>query len=920
MAKKFYQDCQAGDLDAVEKFLSSENVNGNKINELVFDDGLGFKATPLHAAVESGNNQLVRTLLQHGGNPSIQDGQKYTCLMLACSLGKIDIVRVLMDHGVEIIPSKSSGLKSTPLHEAVMANNVEIVETLLSVEPKLLELTDNRKWTALHFACQYGKPEVAKVLMEKGANIDAQIDIRRTPLHLAAFEGYPECIEHLLEKGADPNIQSEGNWTPLILAAQEGKTRCAELLLGDPRININLRASNGRNALHSASFYGRVEIAQMLIDKGIECHVPDKDKWTQLHLCCQEKHPDIVKCILNSGKMVDINAKSHNGRTPLHSAALKGSSEAVRLLIDSGAKVDEADNKDWTPLHVACQHGHTAVVEILIRAGADPNKLISMGRNALHLAAFEGRVQIAEMLLENSVKVHVPDKDLWTPLHLATQEGKTPIALMILKRREANINAQAHNGRTPLHSAAFYGRKDLVKALLDHGANTYVQDEKGWSQLHLAAQEGHLEIVEMLVTMGAPVNAQSDNLRTPIHLACMRSHTQIVSYLITHSADLSLKDSKQWTCLHVAYHHKRQEVFRILLEHGIPVNAQTDEGRTCLHMLCSHYDGSHYYIEQLLKHNANIGIKDKDGNTPLHLAAASNAPDIVDRLLQKAADVESENYSGMRPLSLGIGHINIVRKLIESGADVGACDKQGMTALHQACAKQSINVSVVQELLKCDKALVNRLTNAGSSPLHLACQSNNKKQVVQYLLDNGANVDEANTEGYTPVLYAARYGSAEVVKSLIAAKADHKARTKKGETALHMACYGGNVDIVRTILDLSIPINACDFEKRSALLVASSRGHTGVVSVLLEKKANTSLVTGGGQNALHIASEKHHRSVCELLIKAGVNIKVHMLYCFILFDSIIYMMCCFSHRQRTARVLLLYTLQQNWDSVILLKT
>ena len=872
MAKQLYQDCQNGDLEAVEKYLSSDADAKKKINELVFDDGLGFQATPLHAAIESGNERLIRTLLQHGGNPSLQDGQKYTCLMLACSLGRIDVVRLLMGHGVQVMPAKQSGLKSTPLHEAVMSNNVEIVETLLNVEPKLLELTDGRSWTALHYSCQYGKCEVAKVLVDKGANIDAQIDIRRTPLHLAGFEGYDVCVEYLLKNQADPNVQSEGNWTPLILAAQEGKTKCVELLLADNRTDFNLRASNGRNALHSASFYGRTEIAKMLVDKGIECHVPDKDQWTQLHLCAQEKHPEIVRYILEHGRGIQINAKSHNGRTPLHSASLKGCLEAARILLEFGAALDEVDNKEWTALHVACQHGHTGVAEFLLKQNADPNQLISMGRNALHLAAFEGHLAITKLLLDNGVIPTVPDKDRWTALHLAVQEGKTEIAKLIMGCRGIALDAQAHNGRTPLHSACFYGRKELVRELLNHGASTYLRDEKGWSQLHLAAQEAHEDIVEILVKMGAPVNVQSDNQRTPIHLACMKGNNRVIQFLLDHGADQSIKDSKGWSCLHVALHHNRLETFKLLMKAGAPVNAQMDDGRTCLHMAMTL--SSFEYMEQLIQEGAAIDIKDKNGLTPLHVAvqSAHRKVEMVGKLLNDGADVNAENAAGKTPLMLAVGDIALLNKLLDNHAKVNAADSEGMTALHYACRNKSVK-GIVEELIKRGADVEAKMEREELTPLHIACQKGS--QVLSgILLDNGADINASTPEGLVPVHFAIQSGVAAVVTLLVDRGANLKVLTSSGRSAIHFAGLASQVEVISMLWDKVENPVAKDNKGWTVLHVASGAGHDSVIKFYLDKGGDIQCRTEDGMTALHIAAEKSSLPACEILIKNKIDVQV----------------------------------------------
>jgi ankyrin repeat protein len=755
MADKLYFACKGGQVSVVKNLLSQGTGGG--LDERVYDNQLGYSSTPLHAAVMGGNTQLVETLLTNGANPSVVDEEDVSPLSRACKSMKVSEAMILLKYGARPYDDSPESYTKSPWHQAVMADSSDLVGAMLDQNPRLIEAHGPTKWNGLHYASQNGKTKVAKLLIKRKSGVDIPINTGRTPLHLAAFQGHSSILEALLTANANPNIKSsngDGSWTPLILAAQEGRTECVRHLVADKRINVQLRAKNGRNALHSCSFHGHFEIAKMLIDKGIETHIGDENGWTQLHLCCQENHFKIVEYILSKGKRVDPMSKAKNGRTPLHSASLKGNHEAVALLIKHKVKIDEPDSRRWTPLHVACQNGKTECARILLTSGANANCQIDSGRNTLHLVAFEGYKEIARMLLDKGADYKHADSQQWTPLHLCTQEGKTDIALMILEKADVPINARAHNGRTSLHSASYNGRTEIARVLLQKKADVMVQDKDGWTALHLAAQQGHDEIVRMLVGSQAVVNKQSSNERTPLHLASMKGHKDIVLYLLNQGADILVKDCKKWIALHVASNHAFPDIVRLLLDRGSPIDDLIDMGRSSLHLAA--FNGHTEVTDLLLQRGATVDLADKDNWTSLHLACQEGKLGVVRKLLERGANVHAKANNGRTPLHSAVtsGVSEIIADLIGRGANLSAVMNDGQTPLHTAVLyKQADAVSVL-----LDKgAPINYVKNNGDTALHVAA-SEGSSDICQALLAKGIDRNLSNNSGNTAVMVARQKG------------------------------------------------------------------------------------------------------------------------------------------------------------------
>ena len=213
---------------------------------------------------------------------------------------------------------------------------------------------------------------------------------------------------------------------------------------------------------------------------------------------------DVVAALCEDWDVVGIDARDKEyGATPLHWAAREGSADAVKAVLDAGARVDTPANGGWTPLHWAAFEGHADTSRMLLDAGADidaPDH--EHGATPLHGAVQEGNVDVAQMLLDAGACVDTPDHEHGaTPLHRAAQEGNVDIARMLLDAG-ARVDAPASDGRTPLHMAALVGHADVVRVLLDAGASVNARNKQGWTPLRMAAEKGHANVSLMLQGTG----------------------------------------------------------------------------------------------------------------------------------------------------------------------------------------------------------------------------------------------------------------------------------------------------------------------------------------------------------------------------------------------------------------------------------
>jgi ankyrin repeat protein len=294
---------------------------------------------------------------------------------------------------------------------------------------------------------------------------------------------------------------------------------------------------------------------------------------------------------------------------------------------------------------------------------------------------------------------------------------------------------------TPLHYAALCGLHTVVKFLaIEHSRDVHSQGGNDESTpLHLASEKGHVEVVRILVEHGADTTVQDNHGSTPLHRASWPSFTNIdlVRFLIMHGADVMAQNKFGSTPLHGASSSGNVDVARFLVEHGADATAQDKDGWTPLHH--ASFNGSVGLARFLVEHGADPIAQDKDGATPLHGASWGRNMDVVRFLVEHGADVTAQDKHGLTPLHLApsphMGNVDLERFLVEHGADVKVRDWQGWTPLHYASLRG--NVDLARFLVECG-ADVSVRGKDGSTPLHNASE-NGHADLAQFLVERGAD-------------------------------------------------------------------------------------------------------------------------------------------------------------------------------------
>ena len=352
-----------------------------------------YGVTPMYSAALNGDAAMIALFLKAGADVNVALPEGETPLMTAARTGKVDAVKVLLENGASV-NAKENWKKQTALMWAAHEGNAATVKLLIDAGARL----DDRSlfgWTPLLFAARQGQDDAIKVLVAAGANVNEKLPDATGAL-VTAIQGLNyQTASVLLDAGVDPNADGQG-WTALHQLVwsrrpqrgqnnpgqkPKGTTSSLDLArtLVEHGADINARQTKepnadmeGRNSLNrygaTALFLAAkscdVPMMQALLALGADPFLGNVDGDTPLMVAAgvgvysqgespgePEESAEAVKLLLDLG--APVNDHDKNNETPLHGPAWRGSNEAVMLLVDAGAKLDSRNNRGWLPLTIA---------------------------------------------------------------------------------------------------------------------------------------------------------------------------------------------------------------------------------------------------------------------------------------------------------------------------------------------------------------------------------------------------------------------------------------------------------------------------------------------------------------------------------------------------------------------------------------
>ncbi|XP_025101578.1 uncharacterized protein LOC112568486 [Pomacea canaliculata] len=830
----------------------------------------------LNSAAEDGNWNLVRELISNEHSVVVAIQQSWSCLLQKfASLTKLSY-QLVKDILKQIFSNKESSqnLKVQAKNAAVEAarcGNWDTLIVFLSSVEGLLEDDSSLRSVILTIADSQTLREkrylhidvLSAVWRNSKQTILDSTDktVHNTLVQLAAELNMWSRVCDLLVTKPDLNLLDREGLSVLHRLVMCPDSRFDSILsrLLENGADVNLKTANGDRALHLDTEHQKLRKFQYILrlahisdeQHGANHDIRDQDNSNVLHrlALADSKHVEEVMSLFSllQSRGANINATGPSGNTILHLAAKQRNWTLLQHLLHLGAACINSHNENgFTVIHILAsdpvlETDHTkvlSIIDLLLEKGADLSLPCSQGNTALHLAVrYENWVMVKYL-----VQRGLATDDFWIIQKLIQYKNEThetyPLFSLLYKK---GFSSRVRNpDDSLLQLAAKHEKWDIVEHILRHeGGNVNELDSERCSVLHRMATnrgeafkkgQNHRKVLSVL-NMSSSLDKHE--VFFLIHRAAAAGNIDVVDMLLNNLDDANMVDSDMFTVLQ-----------RALLSYETRANILDNEGMTVLHRylsrpdvpcgLCSQSSPDNL-LTKILKNDALINQRDRNGHTPLHLAVKFELWDKVAALLDSGACVNDKDQSGCTALhmlsqrqdSQNLGcemcrgwklHLDRSELFIDSQIFIDARDESGNTAL-MLSAKHN-NWDITERLLQtgADPCI---LDSNGLSVLHVLASvtpiygnsfltQEMQTNILELLISRGADVNAYDSEGNTPIQVAAKHGNMDMVERLLKFKDNVNETDSEGFTLLSRVAQTSSAkceDITTRLLEKGADVN-----------------------------------------------------------------------------------------------------------------
>ncbi|KAJ8673152.1 hypothetical protein QAD02_004414 [Eretmocerus hayati] len=793
------------------------------------------------------------------------------------------------------------------LRSAIRLKNKDLVLHLVKNGAPVNNYSSNlfNDVSPLHLAVISRSPDIVKILLDGGANVNFCSLTGDTPLTLAAKVGDQLIIDLLLSDDVQNEKDPYTGLTHLHIACMRNNTNIVhKLLLMNRGENINAAVYKnstlwaGYTPLHFAVYYQSIETVQLLLSCKADITAVDTRQMTALHLADFQYNYEIMDLILEAHKYVFKNPTNKQGLSHFHIACTRDNPLVVEHFLKLGVDVDlpvTGVARIRTPIDFATCHECPNVVRLLLEVGAHLRSfnVFSLLKNRLQI----GNNQIYDVISLGRMNAIKMDKKLeeLTDFHRACTEHSTKSIKKLLSNGDIQVpldfNESIWNGYTPAHLAVCSKSNKLVKFLIENRLDFTLQDYNGKTPLHVAFEYGQTDMVyEIIKSFGGCIqNSIDDSGLSVFHILCSTDRVSEIETLLSQGVDVDAQvghGSVLWagcTPMHFAVKFLQQDVVSLLLKHNANISIgnilNLNPYNLLIHGLGTQHDFQFHIdikISEILitiysSRPREVEKFNITAVSPLHALCMHNNKELLQEYLTSHVDeinkftnlpISSDYYKYTAlHLAAEIGLFDQARMLLEKGADPLLANSFGKTFLE--CTKYDFWYQKNESDAECLFSLDLPIEIYKSSHFHLACRFGFPK-IVRRLLDK-ATLENLKmkfinclNDGETPLhsVITAPIDNdvkSEITHILLENGSDVNAKDFKFQTPLHRAEMEINLDIIRTLISYGADVNAQNSYGETVLhmlLTCPQGNHKERLVLYLENGADINIVDEQGRTCL----------------------------------------------------------------------
>lgn len=503
----------------------------------------------------------------------------------------------------------------------------------------------------------------------------------------------------------------------------------------------------------------------------------------------------------------------------------------------------------------AKKYGDKIIKELVLNYGKDINQTGDEDIGGLYQAIKHNNIKAVKFFIENNAHVEIATFDGTTPLVLAIEENKPKIVELLIKEGKANIYGvyAKETEKYPIYCAVKNKNLNMIKILLNNNF-----DLKRESYILSYAMENSDEnIVKYLVENGADMYSYEI---TALYQAVLNLNPKLVEYFLDKGASIEKAGGT--------------DVYGniMMAAAGSKFNNSNDKSPVDLTLLEKSAENSAKITEMLIgKADKNIINDSLEGKTPLIIAVGNSYIDTAKILIENGANINAVDIEGWSALSYAVnnGDIEIAKLLLENKVKI---KDELLIAIKSPIVESRINM---MKLLIDNKANINYTDENGFNPLNIAIESGDM-ELTKFLITNGANVNSLMQDGVSLIGYAIAQNNMDLLQMLIenGANVNYTNGDSWANTPLQTASRLGLDNVVRILLTRNVDINAVDINGNTALHTAALNSQLSVVKLLLEKNPNLDIQNKVGNTALHLAVISGNIDIVGELVLKGANTRI----------------------------------------------